>query len=261
MYYSSPTVADGTVFAADDDFLHAVDAGTGEELWQAPTDSTLTSDPVVVDGVIYAGDIGGTFHAMSAGAGAESTVLSPGSINKTATATATVAPTSTPDVVTPEPAPEGAIYESPQYGYQLVYDPSRWQVSVEDTDPSDPFDTVTLSNGAGYVYLVGDPNFGPTQLQTCVDTYHTAMARVTGVSDIQPRSGETIAEPGRVASAVEYLYTPASGQPYRAVDYVECRSLPGITLVIQHEAPVEGYETQVAAREALLLGLEPSNET
>jgi outer membrane protein assembly factor BamB len=261
MYYSSPTVADGAVFAADDDFLHAFDAETGDELWQVPTDSTLTSDPVVVDGVIYVGDRGGTFHAMSSGAGVQSTVMTPGPMNKTATATATVAPTRVPDAVTPEPAPNGAAYESPHYGYRLVYDPNQWQVSVEDTNPSDPFDTVTLSNDAGYVYLVGDPNFGPNQLRACVDTYHTAMAQVTGVSDVQPRSGETISEPGRVASAVEYLYTPASGQSYRAVDYVECRSLPGITLVIQQEAPVQGYESQAAAREALLMGLEPPQET
>ncbi|HET8521982.1 MAG TPA: PQQ-binding-like beta-propeller repeat protein [Thermomicrobiales bacterium] len=255
--YSSPTVAGGVVFAADDDGLHAFDAGTGEELWRMATESTLTSDPVAVDGVIYVGDFGGAFHAISAGAGTESTVLKPGRIGKSETATATIVSTSAPERVTPESTAEGAVYESPRYGYRLVYDPDQWHISVEDSDPADPFDTVTLANDASYVYLVGDPNFGPNQLQACVDAYHAALAQLGGVSDVQSRSADSVAQPERMASSVDYLYTPASGQPYRAVDYVECRALDGVTLVIQQEAPATEYEAQAAAREILLKGLEP----
>lgn len=50
---STPAVADGRVFVADEqESLHALDLETGEQLWTTPFDGPTT--PVVADGVVYA---------------------------------------------------------------------------------------------------------------------------------------------------------------------------------------------------------------
>ena len=53
-HYSSPMVADGTVFVGSGDGrLYAVDAGTGEKVWQFETGDEEWSPAVVVDGTVY----------------------------------------------------------------------------------------------------------------------------------------------------------------------------------------------------------------
>ncbi|WP_394346458.1 PQQ-binding-like beta-propeller repeat protein [Haloarcula amylovorans] len=50
---SAPAVADGTIFAADEqESLHALDLRTGEPRWTTPFDGPTS--PVVADGVVYA---------------------------------------------------------------------------------------------------------------------------------------------------------------------------------------------------------------
>jgi outer membrane protein assembly factor BamB len=50
---STPAVADGTAFVADEqESLHAIDLKTGQQRWTAPFDGPTT--PVVADGTVYA---------------------------------------------------------------------------------------------------------------------------------------------------------------------------------------------------------------
>lgn len=74
----SPTVADGIVYVPVYTSLYALDARTGALIWQQATGPTNGS-PAVVNGLVYTGSAGGTMYALNARTGAsvwQSTVLS-----------------------------------------------------------------------------------------------------------------------------------------------------------------------------------------
>ena len=51
---SSPTVADGVVYVGSrDNYLYALDAGSGELVWRYLTGDDVDSSPTVADGVVY----------------------------------------------------------------------------------------------------------------------------------------------------------------------------------------------------------------
>lgn len=65
---STPAVADGTVFVADElESLHALDLETGETVWTTPFDGPTA--PVVADGVVYAVRSGFELVALDAESG------------------------------------------------------------------------------------------------------------------------------------------------------------------------------------------------
>jgi outer membrane protein assembly factor BamB len=65
--FSSPTVANGTVYSESDKYLHAVDADTGEELWRFEVENeTGIASPTVVDGTVYVGSDDGKLYAVNA---------------------------------------------------------------------------------------------------------------------------------------------------------------------------------------------------
>ncbi|HWJ28825.1 MAG TPA: PQQ-binding-like beta-propeller repeat protein, partial [Flavisolibacter sp.] len=58
---SSPTVTEGRLFiTADDNYLHALDATTGAEIWSKLIAANSAS-PAVSNGIVYVGG-GGTWH-------------------------------------------------------------------------------------------------------------------------------------------------------------------------------------------------------
>lgn len=67
-----PTVADGICFAAGGGYeepgiVYAIDAETGTEQWSVEVDYTFRTMPIVVDGVLFIGDIVGNLYAFAAG--------------------------------------------------------------------------------------------------------------------------------------------------------------------------------------------------
>ncbi|AWB27447.1 outer membrane protein assembly factor BamB family protein [Halococcoides cellulosivorans] len=68
---SSPTVVNGTVFAAGTETLYAIDANAGTERWVHEFDHLGTSSPAVVDGTVFVGDQNGVVTALDAETGAE----------------------------------------------------------------------------------------------------------------------------------------------------------------------------------------------
>lgn len=70
--YSSPAVANGTVFVgSDDDNLYAIDAATGQERWRFSTGGDVDSSPAVMDGTVYFGSFDGNIYALDAASGSE----------------------------------------------------------------------------------------------------------------------------------------------------------------------------------------------
>ncbi len=65
MVVSSPTVADGVLYAGSKDgFLYALDAKTGEERWRFAADAGVTSSAAVAGGLIYVQSDANTLYAL-----------------------------------------------------------------------------------------------------------------------------------------------------------------------------------------------------
>jgi outer membrane protein assembly factor BamB len=70
-----PAFADGIGYFARPTGISAVDVKTGRQLWQRPTDPTVTAEifdtpPLIVAGVVYAGTVGGKLYGLDARTGA-----------------------------------------------------------------------------------------------------------------------------------------------------------------------------------------------
>ena len=67
---AASTVVDGMVYVAgDDQYLHAIDVATGLEKWHVAVIGLYYSAPAVVDGTLYIGSPGGHFYAVDAASG------------------------------------------------------------------------------------------------------------------------------------------------------------------------------------------------
>lgn len=70
MIHGSPAEADGVLYVATLDGLHALDAATGERRWFLPIEFGIRTSPCVVDGSIYIGSRAGELLAIDAADGA-----------------------------------------------------------------------------------------------------------------------------------------------------------------------------------------------
>ncbi|WP_231184205.1 PQQ-binding-like beta-propeller repeat protein [Haladaptatus sp. DYF46] len=67
---SSPAIADGVVYAGNDDtYVYALDAVTGERKWRYKTDGRVSCDTAVADGVVHAGSEDGHLYTLDAKTG------------------------------------------------------------------------------------------------------------------------------------------------------------------------------------------------
>ena len=72
IFFSSPAVANGTVYVGSgDDNVHALDAATGATVWTATTaGSVFASSPAVANGTVYVGSYDDDVYALDAATGA-----------------------------------------------------------------------------------------------------------------------------------------------------------------------------------------------
>jgi hypothetical protein len=156
----------------------------------------------------------------------------------------------------------GETYESPNYGYGLVYDPEEWEILLEDEEPNDPYDTVYLFNGTSLIGLAGDPDYEETDLASCISDYGQSLEQEDGVTDVRRvrGRGSSGSEEGREWVTFDYISVDSSGSETETTRYYECRSLgDGVSLLIMHDAATEDFDDEVDAREALLDGFEPDD--
>ena len=65
--FSSPAVADGTVYVGSTDRnVYSLDAATGHVRWTYTTGGWVTSSPVMVGGTVYIGSWDWTIYALKA---------------------------------------------------------------------------------------------------------------------------------------------------------------------------------------------------
>ena len=51
-------------FGGEDGHVYALDATTGDKLWDIATDAKITSSPIVVDGTVYIASLDGNLYAI-----------------------------------------------------------------------------------------------------------------------------------------------------------------------------------------------------
>lgn len=69
---SSPTVAGDTVYVgSSDNFLYAIDAGTGNQKWKFDAHGNVGSSPAVFGGVVFVVSLDGKLYAVDAATGAQ----------------------------------------------------------------------------------------------------------------------------------------------------------------------------------------------
>ena len=144
-------------------------------------------------------------------------------------------------------------YESPSHGYTLEYDGDAWQEMGEDPDPDDTYDIVTFQHELGILRLIGTSDFSETQLDDCVEGAAASLEQSAGISDIEEVEGETGEDDGRAYAAYSFTYDGADDE---TIQYIECRSVGSITVVILQESLADDYEDFSEAREELLERLE-----
>jgi hypothetical protein len=147
-------------------------------------------------------------------------------------------------------------YESPQYGYTLAYDLAEWDMNEDDEDLDDDYDQVSFSHDLGFVVLVGDPDYRPSQLDDCVADYRAGLEQAEGVSRVREMRGEEGEEEDRAWAAFTYEFDTGNDEPLDVVRYIECRASEDVAIVVLQTLVAGEYEELSAAREELLEGLE-----
>ena len=151
---------------------------------------------------------------------------------------------------------ETETYESPLYGYSLEFDTNDWVVSNEDNDPDDAYDRVQLEHELGFVSLVGDPDYRPSQVDDCVEDYLIGLEQGDGVDNVRAMRGEDGEDDDRAWAAFSYELDSGSDDPFELARYIECRHLGNVTVVILQTSLEVDYDDMSDVRETLLDGLQ-----
>src|SRR6478735_6536274 len=148
----------------------------------------------------------------------------------------------------------GNTYTSPLYGYSLTWDES-WIVT---DDTSTEVDSLDLTNGIGYVNILGGDGFTGSALMAIFFTT-TKMRSSSHISNFQELpAGDGIPGSGgdanRYFTTVSYTYTDDDGSTRDFTDYYEARTIiPGQAIIVfDGLAPTEVFPLAMPTFQPLL---------
>ena len=152
---------------------------------------------------------------------------------------------------------EEGVYESPNYGYTLTYDPAEWEYYIEDETPDNEYDFACFRNGLSVVCLSGNPDYEDDELTDCVEDHGASLETVDGVSDVEPRGGRGSEgdDDDRAWGTYTYTYEFEDGDEIDYIRYFECRWYGNVTVVILHDVEEDFYDDEIEAREDFVAGL------
>lgn len=152
----------------------------------------------------------------------------------------------------PITASPGAFYESSDFGFQLAYDPTVWQLDSETSSG------LMLTDGISYVSISGSRAL-PSDAGECLDATVEALSVTSSRQDYAQAvsaNGNPIGARDPGAAFAVYTFLDRNGR--QRFERVECRTLPenrGVVSII-HNGLINDYETEVAAFETLMTGLD-----
>jgi len=178
MPWSSPTVANGMVYAAsNDEKLYALNATTGAVLWSTCIGFATSSSPAVANGVVYIGS-GGRLYALNATTGA---------VLWTADTISDAQIDSSPAVV------KGVVYigitgvpGGALYAFKADTGAKLWTVTTENyvqTSPAVANGVVYFVVGLGHLYAVSAAT-GALLWTAYTDTAHSSTSSPTVVNGV-----------------------------------------------------------------------------
>jgi len=192
------------------------------------------------------------------------------------TPTATAEPTESPRPVrTPSPTAEPeesdgyVTYTSPSYGWSLRYDPLVWEVRRDEVEDSEygPIDWFNISNGISFISIAtqgGWTEDTPANSMACVQWYDENISLWEGYTNVEPwigDDGKPVRGGNRLDAYGAWSYTFIDEETGASLDnvlYVRCISIDGgrAQIELRQWTTPRGYNSQAAAREDLLSGLE-----
>ena len=158
-----------------------------------------------------------------------------------------------------QPAPGGARYESPTYGYSLLFDDSVWELTGESS--TDGLDSASFGNGISTVTVFGlslDAN--PAECAGALLSSFLTQLEDNGITGDFELLNEGELSGGSLDGAVviEVLFTGETDEgAVTLVIYTACGSIGGSDhyVGVRHFASPDQYEGEAAARDELLAGL------
>ena len=203
--------------------------------------TSLRRPPTVVLGLL-------AFFALALAAGAQSQEPKP-----TFPGTPT-AETETPAVSTPVSGVSDSTWQGPNYGVRLEWDPSVWTVEGELIDSG--YDGLQLGTPASTVFIEAYDGFAG-DADACLDEAEREIRARESVTEVAILSGRQLPELGEARGPMRLFGLVAQssdGTPYRALEFVECRTLiPGsAVLELTWQTAPATYNQERPLAEALL---------
>jgi hypothetical protein len=151
----------------------------------------------------------------------------------------------------------GDSWQGPNFGMRLAWDRVVW--SVEGELVENRYDGLQIGTPISTVFVEAYDGF-EGDADACLADAERELGERESVSELQPLTGrslpETGAEPG-AAQLFGLVATTADGSSFRAVEYVECRTLiPGSTVLeLTWQTAASAYNQELPLVESLLATL------
>ena len=157
----------------------------------------------------------------------------------------------------------GSSWEGPNSGVRISWDPDIW--SVEGEFIEDGYDGLQIGTPISTVYLEAYVGFGGNA-GDCFADAESELGEREGVSEVVSLSGRPLpvtADERGEAGLFGITGTLPDGTAYRAIEYVECRTVvPGESVLeITWQAVTQAFAEDFANVETLLAAIEMPDES
>ena len=156
----------------------------------------------------------------------------------------------------------GSSWQGPNFGVRIHWDPDVWSVEREFIDAE--YDGLQLGTPISTVYLEAYNGFGG-DAAACFAPAEQEIREREGVSEVVPLSDRPVPVARGSSRGSRALWSdcyPTGRDPYRGVEYVECRTVyPGQTVLeITWQAATQAFNEDFANVEELLAAIELPEE-
>lgn len=149
----------------------------------------------------------------------------------------------------------GNTWEIPEFGVTLSWDAAVWTVESEQLDVGYAGLSLSTANSTVYIEAFEDPA-GDTE--ACLESATNDISSRAGVSEVTPLADRPMPNASKAPHQLfGFVLTTADNEPFRGLEYVECRALPdeGGMAQLTWQAPVGSYNAELPAVSALFSAL------
>lgn len=150
----------------------------------------------------------------------------------------------------------GNTWLGPSFGVGITWDPDSWVVESEQIERG--YDGLRLGTPASSVFLEAYEGF-PSDPASCLEDANAEIAGRDFVTEVVPLENRPLPETG-FSEGTRQLFgiaaTLEDGTVYRGAEYVECRQLPGGSMLeLTWQVPVKAFNAELPLVNDLLANL------